>query len=56
MGDKIIKMGDLKFIEKRPLNLALQIKKLKKVYKYPITPIEKVAKNIKKKFNEKYFN
>ena len=51
-----VKMGDLKFIEKRPLNLALQIKKLKKVYKYPITPIEKVAKNIKKKFNEKYFN
>ena len=53
---KKTKMRDLKFIEKRPLNLALKIKKLQKIYKYPITPIEKVAKNVKKKFNEKYFN
>ena len=53
---KKTKMRDLKFIEKRPLNLALKINKLQKIYKYPITPIEKVAKNVKKKFNEKYFN
>ena len=45
---KKTKMSNLKFIEKRPLNLSLKIKKLQKIYKYPITPIEKVAKNIKK--------
>ena len=45
---KKTKMSNLKFIEKRPLNLSLKIKKLQKIYKYPITPIEKVAKNVKK--------
>ncbi len=53
---KKTRMRNLKFIEKRPLNLSLKIKKLQKIYKYPITPIEKVAKNVKKKFNEEYFN
>ena len=42
------KMNNLKFIEKRPLNLALRIKKLQKAYKNTITPIEKIAKNVKK--------
>ena len=53
---KKTKMKDLKFIEKRPLNLSLRIEKLQKIYKYPIKPIEKVAKNFKKKLYEKYFN
>ncbi len=53
---KKTKMKDLKFIEKRPLNLSLKIRKLQKVYQHPIIPIEKVAKNFKKKFYEKYFN
>jgi len=42
------KIKNLKFIEKRPLNLSLRIKKLQKIYKYQITPIEKVAKNFNK--------
>ena len=53
---KKTRMQNLKFNEKRPLNLSLKIKKLQKIYKYPISPIEKVVKNVKKKFNEKYFN
>ena len=43
---KKVKMRNIKFIEKRPLNLSLKINKLRKIYKYPITPIEKIAKNV----------
>ena len=51
-----IKIKDLKFIDKRPLNLSLKIEKLQKIYDFPIEPFEKVAKNFKKKLYEKYFN
>jgi dTDP-4-dehydrorhamnose reductase len=51
-----IKIKDLKFIDKRPLNLLLKIEKLQKIYDFPIEPFEKVAKNFKKKLYEKCFN
>ena len=48
-------MNNLKFIEKRPLNLALRIKKLQKLIKIPLHLLRKLQKMLKK-FNEKYFN
>ena len=52
-----IKLKNIKFTENRPHNLSMNVKKIKKVYKFKITNFEKIAKIIvKKKFNKKYFD
>ena len=43
--------------EKRPLNLSMNVSKLKKIYGFKTTKFEKLAKiAIKRNFNGKYFD
>ena len=48
-----IKINSLKFAERRPRNLSLDIKKLKNTVKFELTHIEKIIKIMVNKFNVK---
>ena len=51
------KLKNFKFIDKRPLNISMNISKIKKIIKFKLTKIENVAKKIitKNNLNEKLF-
>ena len=51
------KLKNFKFLDKRPLNISMNISKIKKIIKFRLTKIENVAKkNItKNNLNEKLF-
>ena len=52
------KLKNFKFLDKRPLNITMNINKIKKIIKFKLTKIDDVAKEIIKrnKLNEKLFN
>jgi len=51
------KLSNFKLLEKRPLNVSINISKIKKIINFKLTKIENVAKKIitKSKLNEKIF-
>jgi len=51
------KLKNFKFLDKRPLNITMNISKIKKIIKFKLTTIDNVAKKIIKKnnLNEKIF-
>ena len=55
---KIIKtkIKNLKFIERRPRNLSMNINKLKKIIKFELTDINKIISKMISKFDVKKFN
>jgi len=52
------RLKNFKFLDKRPLNITMNINKIKKIIKFKLTKIDDVAKEIIKrnKLNEKLFN
>ena len=52
------KLKNFKFLDKRPLNITMNINKIKKIIKFKLTKIDDVAKEIIKRnqLNEKLFN
>ena len=54
---KKVKMKVITTKEKRPLNLSMNVSKLKKIYGFKTTKFEKLTKiAIKRNFNSKYFD
>ena len=51
-------LKNFKFLDKRPLNITMNINKIKKIIKFKLTKIDDVAKKIikKNKLNEELFN
>ena len=52
------KLKNFQFLDKRPLNITMNINKIKRIIKFKLTKIDEVAKKIvrRNKLNEKLFN
>ena len=52
------KLKNFQFLDKRPLDITMNINKIKRIIKFKLTKIDEVAKKIvrRNKLNEKLFN